>query len=196
MGTKLAQLLHQATTKITPKIRHKKASRPPRARRRRSGPSRPSQEAEEGEQQAPTPDPRTDNDHELDSLLEAGFIELASDDDASAAHGGQSSSASDADSAEEGEIERSDSDQEDGIPGLGFMGLGFGNDLAGVLNGSQQEEDFVEAVVPAKLPPAAQRALDRDRARKRKRHLAEKGWDAVEVQFSLVLLCFLRQLLP
>ena len=191
MGAKLAQLLHHATTKITPKIRYRRPGRPPRARRRRSGPGRPPQETEEGEQQQPPPPaPKTDNDHELDSLLEAGFLELASDDEAPAPRGGPSSSPLDADSAEEGEIECSDSDQEgiaeDGIPGLGFMGLGFGIDFADATNDPQQDEDFAEMLVPAKLPPAAKRALERDRARKRRRHLAEKGWDAIEVLIGLV----------
>ena len=188
VGTKLAQLLHDATTKITPKIRYR---RPPRARRRRrSGPGRPPQEAEEGEQQPAPPDPKTDNDRELDSLLEAGFLELASDDEAPAARGGPSSSPLDADSAEEGEIEYSDSDldgaAEDDIPGLGFMGLGFGIDFADVASNAQEDDDFADALVPAKLPPAARRALERDRARKRRRHLAEKGWDAFEVLLCLV----------
>ena len=192
VGAKLAQLLHQATTKITPKIRYRRPGRPPRARRRRSGPGRPPQATEEGEQQQPPPpDPKTDNDHELDSLLEAGFLELASDDEAPAAHDGPSSSTLSADSDEEGDIECSDSDQEDaaedGIPGLGFMGLGFGIDFADVANDAQQDEDFAEMLMPAKLPPAAKRALERDRARKRRHHLAEKGWDAFEVLFCLVL---------
>lgn len=188
MGAKLAQLLHQATTKITPKIRNTTPSQARTARRRRPGPGRPPQEAEEGERPPPPPDPKTDNDRELDSLLEAGFLELASDDEAPAARGGPSSSPIDADSPEEGEIECSDSDQEraaeDDIPGFGFMGLGFGIDFADVANNAQQDEDFFDAVVPTKLPPAAKKALERDRARKRRRHLAQKGWDAFEVLFG------------
>lgn len=190
MGAKLAQLLHKATTKITPKIRYR---RPPRARRRRrSGPGRTPQEAEEGEQQPPPlPDPKTANDHELDSLLEAGFLELVSDDEeAPAAHGGPSSSPLDADSAEDGEIEYIDSDlegaAEDDLPGFSFMGLGFGIDFADVASDAQEDEEFADAVIPAKLPPAAKRALERDRARKRRRYLAEKGWDALEVWGCLV----------
>ena len=123
--------------------------------------------------------------------MESSFLELASDDEAPAARGGGAGpiTAPEADSSEE-EGKCSDSDQDvpadDGIPGMGFMGLGFGIDFADVANEAQQDDEFAEAVVPARLPPAAKRALERDRARRKRRYLAEKGWDAFQVLLHCV----------
>lgn len=181
MGAKLAQLLHRATIKITPKIRPRKAGRPLRAGQRQ----------QQQQQQAPPPDPQAENDRELDNLLESGFLELASDDEEGPApRSGPSFSPPESDSAEEGEISGTDSDQEgagegDIIPGgLGLMGLGLGIDFAEVAKRGQQDEEFGGMVLDPKLAPNVKRALERDRGRKRRRHLAEKGWDIFEVLFA------------
>lgn len=178
MGAKLAQLLHRATIKITPKIRPKKAGQSTWAGQR-----------QQLQQQAPPPDPQAENDRELDNLLESGFLELASDDEGPAARAGPSFSPPESDSAEEGEISGTDSDQEEGagegdIPGVGLMGLGFGINFAEVANSGQQDEEFGGMLVDPKLAPNVKRALERDRGRKRRRHLAEKGWDIFEVLFA------------
>ena len=183
MGARLAQLLHRATIKITPKIRPKKA-----------GPGRPTsaRQRQQQQQQGSPPDPQ-ENDRELDNLLESGFLELASDDETPAAHGsGPTFSPPESDSAEEGEISGTDSEQGEGtgrddiIPGgLGLMGLGFGIDFAKVAGSGQQDEEFGGGVLDPKLAPNVKRALERDRGRKRRRHLAEKGWDLFEVLFTL-----------
>lgn len=189
VGVKLAQLLHQATTKITPKIRRKKAGRGPRRKRanpdsapgitpsrtpgRTSGPGRP-----------PTVEPEADlgKDEELDSLLEHTFNELASDTEASASAAHGRAAASPANSADE-DSNNDDNNGDSGaasgdehMPGMGgFLDI----DFAGIA--SNAEEEFAEALMPVKLPPGAQRALDRDNARKRQRHVAQRGWDAFQV---------------
>lgn len=175
VGAKLAQLLHQATTKITPKIRRKPAGRPSRSKKR----PRPGDETLQGEGGA-----QGDIDPELDNLLESSFLETVSEDEASpAAPGSPATTANADDDREEGEC--SDSDKgapaDDDVPGMGSMGLSFGMDFADVASDAQHDEAFAETVVPLKLPPAAKKAMERDRARKRRRHLAEKGWDAFQV---------------
>lgn len=169
IGAKLAQLLHQATTKITPKIRRKPAGRAPRPHNRKPQP--PHGEGED-----------MDNDPELDNLLESSFLDAVSEDEAPP--GGAIIPALPDDTREEGECSSSEEDAS-GDDSMAGMGLGFGMDFADVTNDAQQDEAFAEAVVPGKLPPAAKKAMERDRARRRRRHLAEKGWDAFQVLFAL-----------
>ena len=196
VGAKLAQLLHQATTQITPKIRRKKAGRGPRRKPthpdsapgttsgrtsgRTPGPGRP-----------PTSEPETDLDKELDSLLDNSFNELASDNEPSAAaatHG--QAAAPFADSADEasndddnnGGVDAPSGDEH--IPSMGgFLDIDF-TEIAG-----NAQDEFAEGIMPMRLPPGAQRALDRDNARKRRRYVAQRGWDDFQVLFVFGIFC-------
>ena len=215
MGVKLAQLLHQATTKITPKIRRKRAGRGPNRsgpKDKRSSPSKLANKAPgtipsraEGLQQAPSAEAEEHNDQELEDLLEAEFAEYGEEEQppsAKPARGRASAAPATNANTEPGDEEGhvgaigdgqhgyADGDgdgdearpEEAAIPGMDrLMGFGLGIDFTQL--GSHAGEDFDEGIERVRLPAGAQKALDRDNARRKRRHVAQIGWDNFQVVY-------------